>query len=160
DPGDRTTRAGVDAQLRELRGILRGVRLLGCCPPAALDGVASFGERLSAFIVAAHLNRLRPARYVDARDFVTTDDQFTRAAVNLPATNRATRESFSALWGTAPPVVTVVTGFIGRSESGRTTTIGRNGSDYSAAILGAALNAETIDIWTDVDGVLSADPKA
>ena len=160
DPGDRATRARVDALVRELRGVLLGVRLLGCCPPAALDGVASFGERLSALIVAGHLNRSRPARYVDARDFVTTDDQFTRAAVNLAATNRAAREYFSALWGGAPPVVTVVTGFIGRSESGRTTTIGRNGSDYSAAILGAALNAEAIEIWTDVDGVLSADPKA
>src|SRR4051812_39029755 len=159
-PKDRDTRAAVEAQLRELRDVLRGIRLIGCCPLAALDGVASFGERLSASIVAGHLNRFRPARFVDARDFITTDDHFTHANVNLTATNRATREYFAALWRNDPALVTVVTGFIGRSESGRTTTIGRNGSDYSAAIVGAALGADAIEIWTDVDGILSADPKA
>jgi aspartokinase/homoserine dehydrogenase 1 len=158
-PKDRATRAGVEAQLRELRDVLRGIRLIGCCPPAALDGVASFGERLSALIVAGHLNRLRPARFVDARDFVTTDDQFTRANVNFAATNRAARAYFSSLWSDAPSLVPVMTGFIGRSEDGRTTTVGRNGSDYSAAIVGAAMNAAAIEIWTDVDGVLSADPR-
>jgi bifunctional aspartokinase / homoserine dehydrogenase 1 len=159
DPGDREMRTAVDAQLRELRDVLRGIRLIGCCPPAALDTVASFGERLSALIVAGHLNGFRPARFVDARDFVTTDDQFTRANVNLTATNRAAREYFSALWSDAPSIVAVMTGFIGRAENGRTTTVGRNGSDYSAAIVGGALNAAAIEIWTDVDGVLSADPR-
>jgi aspartokinase/homoserine dehydrogenase 1 len=158
-PKDRVTRAVVDAQLRELRDVLRGIRLVGCCPPAALDAVASFGERLSALIVAGHLDQFRPARFVDARDFVTTDDQYTRANVNFAATNRATRDYFAALWREAPSLVAVMTGFIGRSENGRTTTVGRNGSDYSAAIVGAALRAVAIEIWTDVDGVLSADPR-
>jgi aspartokinase/homoserine dehydrogenase 1 len=156
---DRATRAIVTDQLRELRHVLRGITLLGCCPPAALDSAASFGERLSAAIVAGHINRYRPARFVDARDFVATDDQFTQAAVNSTVTNRAAREYFGALWDEAPSLVAVVTGFIGRSAGGRTTTIGRNGSDYTAAIVGAALGAAMIEIWTDVDGVLTADPK-
>jgi aspartokinase/homoserine dehydrogenase 1 len=156
---DRATRASVARQLRELRDVLRGITLLGCCPPAALDTVASFGERLSATIVAGYMNRFRPARFVDARDFVTTDDRFTRAAVDFTVTNRAARECFTRIWDEAPSLVPVVTGFIGRSAAGRTTTIGRNGSDYTAAIVGAALDAAAIEIWTDVDGVLTGDPK-
>jgi aspartokinase/homoserine dehydrogenase 1 len=136
-----------------------GIRLLGCCPPAAQDVVASFGERLSAAIVAGHLNQFRPARFVDARDFVITDDRFTQANVIFPKTNHAARECFRSLWQSVSPPLAVVTGFIGRTEDGRTTTVGRNGSDSSAAIVGAALGATAIEIWTDVDGVLSADPK-
>ena len=156
---DHDARARVDEQLRELREIVDDLRPLRGCPPAALDAVASFGERLSASIVAAHLNQSLQARFVDARDFLTTDDAFTRANVDIGATNRAAREYFAAMWRDAPSIVAVVTGFIGRCEDGRTTTIGRNGSDYTAAIVGAALNATAIEIWTDVDGVLSADPR-
>jgi aspartokinase/homoserine dehydrogenase 1 len=156
----RRVRTLVDEQLGELRDTLRGVRLLGHCPPATLDVTASFGERLSALIVSAYLNRFRPTRFVDARRFVTTDEQFTQANVIFPKTNRAAREYFSAFWRESPGSVPVVTGFIGSTPDGRTTTIGRNGSDYTAAIIGAALGVSTIEIWTDVDGVLSADPKA
>jgi aspartokinase/homoserine dehydrogenase 1 len=157
---DGDAHAQIEQQLRDLRDVVRGIRLLGCCPPAALDVVASFGERLSAAIVAGHLNQFLPARFVDARDFLTTDDQFTRANVIFPATNRAARDYFAAMWRDTPSPLAVVTGFIGRCEDGRTTTIGRNGSDYTAAIVAAALGAAAIEIWTDVDGVLSADPKA
>ena len=159
DQGD-ATRVLVDEGLRELRDALHGICLLGHCPPAALDVAASFGERLSAVVVAAFLNRFRGARFVDARQFVTTDAQFTRANVNMPKTTRAAREFFSAFWRASSRSIPVVTGFIGSSEDGRTTTIGRNGSDYTAAIVGAGLDASAIEIWTDVDGVLSADPKA
>jgi len=156
----RRVRALLDAQLGELRDALHGIRLLGQCPPAALDVAASFGERLSALIISAYLNQFRRAQFVDAREFVTTDEQFTRANVIFPKTNRAAREYFSSFWKASRRAVPVVTGFIGSTEDGRTTTIGRNGSDYSAAIIGAALGASMIEIWTDVDGVLSADPKA
>jgi len=149
----------VDDQLAELRDALNGIRRLGICPLAALDGAASFGERLSALVVSAYLNRFRPTRFVDARRFVTTDDQFTQANVNLPKTQAAAREYFASFWRRSRANA-VVTGFIGRTADGRTTTIGRNGSDYSAAIVAAALGASVIEIWTDVDGVLSADPKA
>jgi aspartokinase/homoserine dehydrogenase 1 len=150
----------VDEQLAELRDALHGIRLLGHCPPAALDVAASFGERLSALIVSAYLNRFRRARFVDARRFVTTDEQFTRANVIFPKTNSAAQEYFASLWRECRRAVPVVTGFIGSTEDGRTTTIGRNGSDYTAAIIGGAIGASKIEIWTDVDGVLSADPKA
>jgi aspartokinase/homoserine dehydrogenase 1 len=153
-------RAQVDGLLGELHDALHGIRLLGHCPPSALDVTASFGERLSALIVAACLNRLRPARFVDARQFVITDDLFTRATVNFSKTNRAARRYFAALSTRSPRrLIPVVTGFIASTADGRTTTIGRNGSDYTAAIIAAAIGASVIEIWTDVDGVLSADPK-
>jgi aspartokinase/homoserine dehydrogenase 1 len=120
---------------------------------------AGFGERLSARIIAAHLNLRRPAEYVDARQFMVTDDQFTHAAVMFGKTNRNTKAYFGRLLRRRSRPIPVVTGFIAATEDGRTTTIGRNGSDYSAAIVGAAVGASVIEIWTDVDGVLSADPK-
>src|SRR6476646_307574 len=151
-------RAQVDILLGELREVLHGIQLLGHSPPRALDLVASFGERLSAVIAAAHLNRSHRATFVDARRFIVTDDQFTNANVIFGKTNRAIRRFFSDLFGATRPIP-VVTGFIGSTSDGQTTTIGRNGSDYTAAIVGAALSADIIEIWTDVDGVLSADPN-
>ena len=154
-------RARVDALLGELHDALHGIRLLGHCPPRALDLTASFGERLSALIIAACFNRVRPARFVDAREFLTTDDRFTHANVIFSKTNRSALRYFKRLAGGRPGrVIAVVTGFIGATSDGQTTTIGRNGSDYSAAIVGAAVGASVIEIWTDVDGVLSADPRA
>jgi aspartokinase/homoserine dehydrogenase 1 len=151
----------VDVLLAELRDALHGIRLLGHCPPRALDVTASFGERLSALIIAAYITRFRPARFVDAREFVVTDDQFTEATVIFTRTNRAARRTLGPLVRSRPRrIIPVVTGFIGSTADGRTTTIGRNGSDYTAAIVGAALGASVIEIWTDVDGVLSADPRA
>ncbi len=154
------TRAVVDQHLGELENVLHGIRLLAHCPPAALDLTASFGERLSAIIVAAYLNGFRPSRFVDARRFVTTDDRFTQANVDFARTTRAARQFFSDFWRDSAGTVPVITGFIASTDDGRTTTIGRNGSDYTAAIVGAAFEASAIEIWTDVDGVLSADPKA
>jgi aspartokinase/homoserine dehydrogenase 1 len=152
-------RAQVDALLAELRSTLQGIHLLRHCPLRALDMTASFGERLSALIVAAHLNRNHASAFVDARDFLVTDDQFTHANVQFPATNRRTRAYFSRLFKRSKQVLPIVTGFIGATSDGQTTTIGRNGSDYSAAIVGGAITASVIEIWTDVDGVLSADPR-
>jgi aspartokinase/homoserine dehydrogenase 1 len=153
------TRKQVDALLAELASTLQGIYLLRHCPLRALDMTASFGERLSALIVAAHMDRFHPAICIDARTFVRTDDQFTRAAVNFPVTNRLARSRLGSWLRKRQPPIPIVTGFIGATEDGQTTTIGRNGSDYSASIVGAAVGADTIEIWTDVDGVLSADPK-
>src|SRR4029077_15377785 len=89
------------------------------------------------------------------------DDQFTHANVIFGKTNRASKRYFTPLLrARRRRLIPVVTGFIGSTMDGRTTTIGRNGSDYTAAIVGAAMDASIIEIWTDVDGVLSADPKA
>ncbi len=153
-------RRRVELDLSELHDALHGINLLRHSPPRAMDLVASFGERLSAMIVASIINKSRTSVAVDARDFVVTDDRFMNAEVQFEETNRKTKKYFNRLYQTnGRRCIPVVTGFIGATEDGRTTTIGRNGSDYSAAIVGAALNARVIEIWTDVDGVLSADPR-
>jgi aspartokinase/homoserine dehydrogenase 1 len=142
--------------LRELKEALNGIELLHDCPPRTLDLVASFGERLSSVIIAAYFNQKSPAFPVNARNLIVTDDHFTNAGVLFGPTNKAIRNYFQRpRRGTA-----VVTGFLAATEDGRTTTIGRNGSDYSATILGAALKATTVEIWTDVNGVMSADPRS
>jgi bifunctional aspartokinase / homoserine dehydrogenase 1 len=152
-------RAEVDALLDELQSTLQGIHLLRHCPLRALDMTASFGERLSALVVAAYLDQTVPAAAVDSRQLVVTDDQFTHAAVLFRKTNRRTNAHFRRLFRKSPRAIPIVTGFIGATEDGQTTTIGRNGSDYSASIIGAAVGASMIEIWTDVDGVLSADPR-
>jgi bifunctional aspartokinase / homoserine dehydrogenase 1 len=147
--------------LSELHNVLEGVFLLRHCSPRTQDLTASFGERLSALGLASYLNRSRPARDVDARQFLVTDDQFTRAGVLFNKTNTAVRSHFASLYRhEGRNLLPVVTGFIGATEDGRTTTVGRDGSDYSAAIFGGALRVGVIEIWTDVDGILSADPRA
>jgi aspartate kinase len=154
-------RSQVNKLLDELYDVLHGIELLGHGPPPGLDLVASFGERLSASIVAGHLARFHPAQFVDARKFIVTDDQFTNANVLFDRTNRAAQKYFAELFRSSRRrPIPIVTGFIGSTNEGQTTTIGRNGSDYTASILGAALGASVIEIWTDVDGVLSADPNA
>ena len=152
--------AAVDELLNELKDALHGIYLLRFSPARALDLTASFGERLSALIIAAHFRQTQPSEFVDARHLVVTDEQFTRATVLFEETNKRIRAYFKQLSGDKKQVIPIVTGFLGSTEDGRTTTIGRNGSDYSAAIFGAALNASVIEIWTDVDGILSADPRA
>lgn len=155
------TKKNIEQLLVELEEVLHGIYLLRHCPPRALDVAASFGERLSATIIAAHLHQSHPAVYVDARELVVTDEHFTHATVLFEQTNKKIHAYFKQLLsrGKRAPIA-VVTGFIGATEDGHTTTIGRNGSDYSAAIFGAALNVSVIEIWTDVDGILSADPRS
>jgi len=157
--GRARVRDEVDALLAELHSTLEGIHLLRHCPVRALDMTASFGERLSALIVAAHLARTHPAAFVDARDFLVTDDQFTHANVIFKKTNRRTRAYFSQMFRRSGRTIPIVTGFIGATEDGQTTTIGRNGSDYSAAIVAAAVGASEVQIWTDVDGLLTCDPR-
>jgi aspartokinase/homoserine dehydrogenase 1 len=155
------TLADLQGLLEELHDVLHGISLLRDCPLRALDLTASFGERLSALIIAAYLRQSRSAFSVDAREFIVTDDQFTHAAVLFDETNGKIQSYFRRLRRAGRhQTIPVVTGFIGATADGRTTTIGRNGSDYTAAIVGAAMNASVIEIWTDVDGILSADPRA
>jgi bifunctional aspartokinase / homoserine dehydrogenase 1 len=153
--------AHVQVLLSELHDALQGIYLLRHSSPRALDLTASFGERLSAVIIASFLQQTQPSCFVDSREMVKTDDQFTRAIVQFDKTNRAIKSYFTKLYaGSSKRLIPVVTGFIGSTDDGLTTTIGRNGSDYSAAIFGAALDASVIEIWTDVDGILSADPRS
>src|SRR5438045_5971224 len=109
--GRAHVQAQVDALLTELSSTLQGIHLLRHCPLRALDMTASFGERLSALIVAAYLNRAAGAVFADARDFLVTDDHFTHANVNFPATNRRTRAYFARLFRQSRSVMPIVTGF-------------------------------------------------
>jgi aspartokinase/homoserine dehydrogenase 1 len=120
-----------------------------------MDLVMSFGERLSCTMIAAYLTSVgTAAEYVDARDCIVTDQRHGAAVVNFEETETRTAERISKVKG-----VPIITGFIASTPDGVTTTLGRNGSDYTASIIGAAIGAESVEIWTDVDGVLSADPR-
>jgi aspartate kinase len=122
------------------------------------DAIASYGERLSAAMLAAVLTENKvAARDVDARRCVITDNNHGCAVPLIPETFRSTHENLQPLLESS--TVPVLGGFIGATVTGETTTLGRGGSDYTAAILGAALEAEEIQIWTDVPGVLTADPR-
>lgn len=146
----------IDPLLEELRSTLEGIYLLHECSKHSLDSIASFGERLSAQIVACYVQQKQPAIAIDARHFIITDDQYTRANLLLSETCQAVQDYFNKHALSAIPIVT---GFIGKTKDGDTTTIGRNGSDYSAAIIGSCLDADAIEIWTDVDGIYTADPS-
>jgi len=139
----------------ELSDLLRGVSLIREFSPRTSDLTASFGERLSTRIIAAALTAAGiPAEFCDARELIVTDDQFGMANVDFAATNAniiAHFENRSA--------IQCVTGFIGQTPDKLTTTLGRGGSDYTASIIGSALNVSGIEIWTDVDGMMTADPR-
>jgi len=150
--------AEVSAGLDELAHLAEALSTLGFVTPRSLDSVAAIGELLSSRIVAAAFrHRGLDAEWVDARDVTITDDNFTRAAPDLPRIAAATRERLRPLVQAGR--VPVVGGFVGATPGHITTTLGRGGSDYSASLLGAALEAEAIEIWTDVDGMLTADPR-
>lgn len=146
----------VEGLLEELGDLLHGVELVHECSPRTLDVIVSFGERLNCGTVAAYLRTQgMAATMVDAREVIVTDNTHGSAVVEFDATYARIREKISALDGAIP----VITGFIASTPEGVTTTLGRNGSDYTASLFGAALQAEAVEIWTDVDGVLSADPR-
>jgi aspartokinase/homoserine dehydrogenase 1 len=155
-PLEATATASTNALLGELSSLLLGISLVSDLSPRTLDLVASFGERLSAGILAQTLLQSGiEAEAVDARQFIVTDDKFGAAHWLEAETTRRVSTFFENF-----PHIAVVTGFIGSTEDGLTTTLGRGGSDFTAGILGACLNAEEIQIWTDVDGIMTADPKA
>jgi aspartate kinase len=147
----------VDAELTRLEEVLKGIFYLRELTARSLDYVMSFGEAMSARIVAAHLSSVgvqaRPWMGWDAG--IVTDDDHGEATV-LPETWERVRKGLGARQAGEVPVVT---GFLARTRSGERSTLGRGGSDYSAAILGKALGAEEIQVWTDVSGILSADPR-
>lgn len=145
----------VKLWLNNLADILHGVFLVREFSPRTLDYVMSFGERLSCFIIASALAaRNEDAQFHDAREFLVTDQSFGSARVLLEKSRQNIQRRFSSAKG-----IQVVTGYIGATEAEETTTLGRGGSDYTASIIGAALGAEEIEIWTDVDGMMTADPR-
>ncbi len=145
----------VSRLFAELRDLVHGIFLLRELTPRTLDYAMSFGEQLSCRILAEVLHgQGLHATYVDSRTLITTDLAYGSARVNFDLTNWNILNSFRDRAD-----IPVVTGFIAAGKLQETTTLGRGGSDYTAAILGAALDAEEIQIWTDVDGVMTADPR-
>lgn len=145
----------IDGMLSDLSSTLQGVALVRELTRRTLDFVMSFGERLSARIVAAAVAEKMPrVEYLDARELITTDAMFGAAQVNMAATENQIRSYFAG-----HEALQIVTGFIAFAPTRETTTLGRGGGDFTGSILGAALNSEEIQIWTDVDGVLTADPR-
>lgn len=147
--------APVEPLLSELAEVARGVSLLKELTPRTLDRLAGYGERLSVRIVAAAFTKAGvPSIAVDASDAgLVTDENFGSAAPLAEADDLLRRSL------TPPGPLRVVTGFIGRTRGGELTTLGRNGSDFTATIIGAALGAEEVEIWSDVDGIMTADPR-
>ena len=150
--------AELSAMFDELAHLAEALSVLGDLTPRSRDAIAAIGERLSSqLVVAAMLRAGLPAEHVDARDVMVTDDRFCGAEPQTELIAEASRDRLLPLvrHGRVP----VLGGFIGATRAGVTTTLGRGGSDYSAALLGAALGGEAIEIWTDVDGMLTADPR-
>jgi aspartate kinase len=148
----------LGSEFEELEELLRGIAAVGELTPRTTDHVAAFGEVLSSKLVTAALSAHDlPATHVDSRDCIVTDETFVRAAPLFDDTNAKLREFVAPVVDRGE--VPVMGGFIGSTRAGVTTTIGRGGSDFSAAIVGAGLNADKIEIWTDVDGMMTTDPN-
>jgi len=157
--GDRLTslQLNIHHDFDTLDDLLRGISAVGELTPRTSDNVVSFGERLSSVLVtAAFAQHSIPSTHVDARTVILTDNHYGKAAPNEPAIEAALSEHVLPLvdLGRVP----VMGGFIG-SCNGITTTLGRGGSDYTAAIVGGALHAGAIEIWTDVNGIMTTDPR-
>jgi len=147
--------AEVKFMINELEDLLHGIYLVKERTPRTLDFIMSFGERLSAYVVTqAFKDAGHDVAFLDARRVIRTDSHFGYAKVDFEVTNRLIQEHFKH-----HPEVQIITGFVATSESGETTTLGRSGSDYTAAIFAGALHASELEIWTDVNGMMTADPR-
>lgn len=148
----------VSLLIEDFSNRCQAVGVLGEATPRALDAIAGIGERMSVRVLASALDSTgTPAQAIDATHLIVTDDNFQAAHPDMDATAQRARDGLEPIL--ARGQVAVVTGFIAATPTGIPTTLGRGGSDYSAALLGAALPADEVWIWTDVDGVMTADPR-
>jgi len=146
----------VKTRCNEIEDICSGIFLLGELSARTQDKVVSYGELLSSLIVAARFAALDiDHTWKDSRDLITTDSHFGHGAVDFPCTNRQIKEFID---GSTSPLF-IFPGFIAANDKGITTTLGRGGSDYTAAIFAAAVDATLVEIWTDVSGMMTADPR-
>src|SRR5690606_21253158 len=146
----------VETELNALKSLLDGIYLINELSPKTSDKLVSFGELLSSYIIAETmksqgLNAVRK----NSQDLLVTNSKFTKAEVNFGVTNMNIREYFK----NANQKITILPGFISKSDSGEITTLGRGGSDFTAAIIAAALKVNRLEIWTDVSGMYTANPK-
>ena len=147
---DDSIKNTVNEMLFELEQILTGITLVGELTTKTLDRILGIGERISSTIIAQFIGAVRK----DSSEFIQTDNNFGKALVNFEVTNRSIQTAFKNFSGVA-----VVPGFISKNKKGEYTTLGRGGSDYSAAIIAAALDVTILEIWTDVNGFMTADPR-
>jgi aspartate kinase len=148
----------INLLIEDFANRCQAIGILGEATPRAMDSIAGLGERMSVRVMAAALeSRGTPAEAMDATRLIVTDSQYQSAHPNLEASTIKTRQVLEPIL--AQGRVVIATGFIAANADGITTTLGRGGSDYSAALLGAALQADDVWIWTDVDGVMTADPR-
>ena len=158
DGDDGEISGEISATIDELASLAEALSTLGHLTPRSMDTIGAVGERLSAPLVAAAFARAGlPVELIDARQVMITDDAYMRAEPLPDAIAERSRTVLQPL--VKSRCVPVLGGFIGATAQGVTTTLGRGGSDYSASLIGAALRAEAIEIWTDVDGMLTADPR-
>jgi aspartokinase/homoserine dehydrogenase 1 len=143
-------KAKLQEKLDELSGMIQGVSLIGELTNKTLDRIGGMGEMLSSAIIAPFLG----AKWFNSMELIKTDSNFVRASVDFEKTNQLIANAFSGFSGVA-----VAPGFVASNDYGEPTTLGRGGSDYTAAIYAAALDAESLEIWTDVDGFMTADPR-
>ena len=146
----------LDEHFQELTELVKGLAVLGELTPRSIDAISSYGERLSSYIVTLAFRHYgMDAAHVDSRQVIVTDRRHTQAAPLFA-------ETYARIAAAVPPIadrqVVVMGGFIAATQDGVTTTLGRGGSDFTASIVGAGIAAEEIQIWTDVDGMLTADP--
>ena len=159
---DETERAEllktVDAYVDELAALCHGVHILGEITPRAMDTISSMGERINARVVAALLRQKGiKSEAIDATSLIVTDDTFQNAVPLMEETQEKIDAHLKPIID--QNITPVITGFMGATRSGLTTTLGRGGSDFSAAIIGACLDSDEVWTWTDVDGVMTADPR-
>ena len=148
----------IEETFEELKKLLEGLAILREVPPRGLDKILAYGELLSSAIITDALNeRGIPSQLVDARALITTDERFGVASPIFELTNPQVQATIAPL--IEQSVVPVMQGFIGSTRRGATTTLGFEGSDYTAAIVGAAMNADDIQIWKDVSGLMTCDPR-
>lgn len=146
----------VKSNLNELETLIEGAYLIGERTPKLSDKVVSYGELLSSFIISAYFTSCNlKAGLKNGRELIFTDDHYGNANVDFEVTNKACNHYFS----NTQEAITVVPGFVSSSKIGSSTTLGRGGSDYTAAIIAAATNAEELQIWTDVSGMYTANPR-
>jgi aspartokinase/homoserine dehydrogenase 1 len=153
-----TTKGEINCLIQLLVDLIRAIAVLGEASPRALDAVASLGERMNVRLLAAIVNDGGiKAQAIESTEFIVTNSHFQNAHPDFDTTTEKTRACLNPLMDAG--IIPITTGFIGANPEGVITTLGRGGSDYSAAIIGRALPADDVWIWTDVDGVMTTDPR-
>ena len=148
--------AQIDQYKQELGSLIKGISLLKECSRRTLDTILSFGELLSTTLLAYRAKeRGIQTEWIDSRLFMRTDDNFSAAVPNIKEIRKLSKKYLKP----SPGKLIICQGFIGSTEDGVTTTLGRGGSDYTATLIGSALGASAVEIWTDVDGIMTTDPR-